>query len=189
MKILSCKNIELLLLKKMNSGTTGTTTTTTTTTDTPEVTALKAQLKTKEDELKKNEDRKKELEKERDEYKYDRDGYRYDRDGRKYDRDGYRYDNDGYRYDRDGRRYDRYRYDNDNDAVGTAVGFVMFFLILVWIWFIAGLLAFITSLVCFGFNGSVSDKFLGLATALTIGPFYWFYFIFNKRYCTIRPLE
>jgi hypothetical protein len=133
-------------------------------------------------------DRKKELEKERDGYKYDRDGYRYDRDGRRYDRDGYRYDDDGYRYDRDGRRYDRYR--NDNDAtVGTAVGFVMFFLILVWIWFIAGLLAFITSLVCFGFNGSVSDKFLGLATALTIGPFYWFYFIFNKRYCTIRPLE
>ena len=78
---------------------------------------------------------------------------------------------------------------DDNYQSSTAYGFVMFIVIILWLWFIAGLLAFIVSLVCFGFNGSISDKFLGLIVSLVVGPFYWFYFIFNNNYCTMRPLE
>lgn len=52
------------------------------------------------------------------------------------------------------------------------------------IWGIAGLSAFIMSFVCFGYNGSVTNKFLGLVIALLFGPFYWFYYAFNPSYCT-----
>ncbi len=53
------------------------------------------------------------------------------------------------------------------------------------IWFTTGILAFLTSLICFAFHGTISDKFLGLIIALIIGPFYWFYFIFNNTgYCS-----
>lgn len=79
--------------------------------------------------------------------------------------------------------------DDKNNQSNTAYGFIMFIVIILWLWFIAGLLAFIVSLVCFGFNGSISDKFLGLIISLVLGPLYWFYFIFNNNYCTIRPLE
>lgn len=66
-------------------------------------------------------------------------------------------------------------------------GLVIFILIIIWVWIITGLLGFIASLVCFGFNGSISDKFLGLIIVLVIGPFYWLYFIFNSNYCTRYP--
>lgn len=68
---------------------------------------------------------------------------------------------------------------------------VLGFLIItfIWVWIIAGLLAFLASIICFGFNGSVSDKFLGVLIVLLIGPFYWFYFIYNSNYCTRSQLE
>lgn len=74
----------------------------------------------------------------------------------------------------------------DNELNGFR-GLAIFILIIIWIWIITGLLGFIASLVCFGFNGSVSDKFLGLIIVLVIGPFYWLYFIFNSNYCTRYP--
>lgn len=61
---------------------------------------------------------------------------------------------------------------------------IIFYTILIWIWFIAGLLGFLMSIACFGFNGSVADKFLGVLLVLVIGPFYWLYFIYNSNYCT-----
>jgi len=51
------------------------------------------------------------------------------------------------------------------------------------LWLIAGLVAFIMSLVCFGYNGTTSEKFLGLMIALFIGPFYWIYYAYNSSYC------
>lgn len=52
------------------------------------------------------------------------------------------------------------------------------------IWSILGVLAFFTSLICFGFRSSSMDqKILGLLIALVLGPFYWLYFFFNKEYC------
>ncbi len=52
------------------------------------------------------------------------------------------------------------------------------------IWSILGVLAFFTSLICFGFRSSSLDqKVLGLLVSLVLGPFYWLYFFFNKDYC------
>jgi len=75
------------------------------------------------------------------------------------------------------------------DVSSVAYGFFMFLFIIIWIWFIAGLLGFIFSIVCFGFNGSIGDKFLGLLIVLAVGPFYWLYFIYNNNYCTTRTLQ
>ena len=52
------------------------------------------------------------------------------------------------------------------------------------IWSVLGVLAFFTSLICFGFRSSSMDqKVLGLLISLVLGPFYWLYFFFNKDYC------
>jgi len=75
---------------------------------------------------------------------------------------------------------------------GAAASFsVLGFLIItfIWVWIIAGLLGFLASIICFGFNGSVSDKFLGVLIVLIVGPFYWLYFIYNSNYCTRSQLE
>lgn len=85
-------------------------------------------------------------------------------------------------------RREELRRNREYEYSSTSYGFLLFIVIILWIWFIVGLLAFIVSLVCFGFNGSIGDKFLGLIVALIIGPFYWFYFIFNDNYCTTRPI-
>lgn len=57
-------------------------------------------------------------------------------------------------------------------------------LVILLIWAMAGLSAFIMSLVCFGYSGSMTNKFLGLVIALMFGPFYWFYYFMNPSYCT-----
>jgi len=73
--------------------------------------------------------------------------------------------------------------DKDANKIDSLTGLVIFILIILWLWFIAGALAFLASLVCFGFNGSIGDKFLGLVIVLLLGPFYWLYFIYNSNYC------
>ena len=54
-------------------------------------------------------------------------------------------------------------------------------------WFSLGLIAFIYSLVCFGKNDKLDLNIVGLLLAVLFGPFYWFYYAFNKQYC--RKLE
>lgn len=66
-------------------------------------------------------------------------------------------------------------------------GLALFIIIFLWVWLITGLIAFLASIICFGFNGSITDKFLGVVIVLLVGPFYWFYFIFNSNYCTRSP--
>jgi hypothetical protein len=52
------------------------------------------------------------------------------------------------------------------------------------IWSILGVIAFFTSLICFGFRSSSLDqKVLGLLVSIVLGPFYWLYFYFAKDYC------
>ena len=52
------------------------------------------------------------------------------------------------------------------------------------IWSLLVVIAFFTSLVCFGFRSSSLDqKVLGLLVAIILGPFYWLYFYFAKDYC------
>jgi hypothetical protein len=56
-------------------------------------------------------------------------------------------------------------------------------ILIVLLWIFAGLAAFMASIICLFRRSSVNDKFIGLIIALLLGPFYWFYFIFNKAYC------
>jgi hypothetical protein len=67
---------------------------------------------------------------------------------------------------------------------GTAVILILIIII----WWIGGLTAFLTSIICFAFYGTMTDKFLGLLISLILGPFYWLYFIFNNTgYCSRSP--
>jgi len=78
------------------------------------------------------------------------------------------------------------QYQNDElDAkvVGNFLaGFSLIFFLLI-LWIIAGIIAFIMSLICFTRSGSTTDHFLGLIIALLFGPFYFLFFVFNKNYC------
>lgn len=67
-----------------------------------------------------------------------------------------------------------------NKGFMKTLGVIGIFII---IWIILGLIAFITSIVCFGFSGSTMEKVMGLLIALLFGPFYWLYFYLNKNYC------
>lgn len=51
------------------------------------------------------------------------------------------------------------------------------------LWALAGLAAFIWSLICFGRSGSFLEKLGGLLLSILFGPFYWIYYAFNKDYC------
>lgn len=55
--------------------------------------------------------------------------------------------------------------------------------IFVIIWITIGIIAFIVSLFCFEFSGSMSEKIIGLLLAIFFGPFYFIYFYLNKNYC------
>ncbi len=73
-----------------------------------------------------------------------------------------------------------------SNVSGFTIGVIIGFIYLIWLF--TGVLAFITSLICFAFHGTMTDKFLGLIVALVIGPFYWLYFIFNNTgYCSRSP--
>ena len=79
-------------------------------------------------------------------------------------------------------REERKEEHKDNSSSIPILGY--FVVIFLWIWIIAGIVAFIASLICFGYNGSMTDKFLGLLLVLVVGPFYWLFFLFNSNYCT-----
>jgi hypothetical protein len=52
------------------------------------------------------------------------------------------------------------------------------------IWAILGLLAFFMSILCFRYEGTVADKFLGLVISVVLGPIYWLYYAYgSKDYC------
>lgn len=80
--------------------------------------------------------------------------------------------------------------DEDDEDSGISVIFavnsyrqdsMMAFLVTIWV--ILGLAGLITSISCFGFTGSLLEKFLGIIIAIIGGPFYWIYFLYNKGYC------
>jgi hypothetical protein len=62
--------------------------------------------------------------------------------------------------------------------------FLIFLFIILLIWWLAGLIGFLMSIVCCFFNGSTAEKFIGILMAWVLGPFYWLYFIYNSTYCT-----
>ncbi len=62
--------------------------------------------------------------------------------------------------------------------------FAMFIFLFSIIWLLAGIIGFIMSLVCCFYNGTTTDKFVGILLAWILGPFYWLYYIYNSNYCT-----
>jgi len=74
---------------------------------------------------------------------------------------------------------------NKDANISNGFGIVYVFILLIWgIWVFAGITAFIMSLVCSFYNGSTTDKFVGVILAWIFGPFYWLYYIYNSSYCT-----
>jgi hypothetical protein len=51
------------------------------------------------------------------------------------------------------------------------------------IWSLIGIIAFILSLVCFGYSGTFGQKILGLVISVVFGPFYFLYYYFSGSYC------
>lgn len=66
------------------------------------------------------------------------------------------------------------------EKYGAGAAFLSF---LAFVWVVLGIAAFIVSLMCFGRSGSDTHKILGILLAILFGPFYWVYFISNKKYC------
>ena len=52
------------------------------------------------------------------------------------------------------------------------------------LWVMAGISAFIASIICLFYNSSTSSKFIGFILAFFFGPFFWIYYIYNVDYCT-----
>lgn len=65
----------------------------------------------------------------------------------------------------------------------AAIIFACAIIVIVILWIVAGIAAFIMSLVCFGYNGSTADKIIGFLLAFLFGPFYWIFYNYNKNYC------
>jgi hypothetical protein len=88
-------------------------------------------------------------------------------------------------------KIDRKFNNNDNyyfwQATNTSAGwtvFGIFIAIFLFIWGIAGFVAFFMSLICLFYNGSATDKTVGVIMGVLFGPFYWLYYIYNMNYCT-----
>ena len=75
----------------------------------------------------------------------------------------------------------------NNQAIVTSAGWSMFgifILIIGLIWSVAGFTAFFASVICLFYNGSITDKSVGVILSILLGPFYWLYYIYNMNYCT-----
>lgn len=70
-----------------------------------------------------------------------------------------------------------------NQDIPINQGWGMFILILVLLWILAGIVAFIMSIVCFGYSGTEVEKIVGLLLAFFLGPFYWIYYYVSSTYC------
>lgn len=77
--------------------------------------------------------------------------------------------------------------DDENDASSENAGTILAMggavVLFVLLWILAGIAAFIWSLVCFGKSGTMVQKVIGLLLSMFLGPFYWIYFYVSKDYC------
>lgn len=70
----------------------------------------------------------------------------------------------------------------EENPLKSAFSVVMFIIFIIW-WSI-GWIAVLSSLVCLGFSGSITDKTVGFILAWTLmGPLFFIYLYFNKNYC------
>jgi len=74
---------------------------------------------------------------------------------------------------------------NNNIPGGAFFSWIWFIFLIIYffIWIISGVSAFVASFICLGYNGSFSDKLIGISIAVLFGPLYWLYFSLNKNYC------
>ena len=73
-------------------------------------------------------------------------------------------------------------HENKKLSVGGIIAFALIIIIMI-LWVIGGLSAFIMSILCFGYNSNPGDNIIGLVIAILVGPFYWIYYSYNKSYC------
>lgn len=71
---------------------------------------------------------------------------------------------------------------NNSGSFFSWIWFIFLIIYLI-IWFSSGVAAFVASFICLGYQGSTSDKIIGIMIALLFGPLYWLYFSLNKNYC------
>ena len=72
---------------------------------------------------------------------------------------------------------------NDNNQNGGNIGISVLIFTVIIAYIVAGLSAFIMSIVCFGYSGPPSYNILGIFLAMFLGPLYWLYYGLNSNYC------
>jgi hypothetical protein len=72
---------------------------------------------------------------------------------------------------------------NNKTVEGTDTLLKILILIILLIWIIGTILAFITSLICLFYESTMQDKIIGVIFGLIAGPFYWIYYVYNMNYC------
>lgn len=70
---------------------------------------------------------------------------------------------------------------NDESETRPQISMAVCFFAIFWI--VLGMIAFVRSLVCFGYSGSTTEKVVGLLIAWFAGPFYLLYR--PAGYCTM----
>lgn len=76
--------------------------------------------------------------------------------------------------------YDMRMYEREDETYDFASWFL---LLIVLVWTVAGIVAFLWSIICFGKSGTMSQQIVGLLLAIFFGPFYWLYYFSVKKYC------
>lgn len=71
----------------------------------------------------------------------------------------------------------------ENQKPNGAIWMTGLIVLLTFIWVVAGIAAFIMSIICFGRSGTAIQQLIGLLLAFLFGPFYWIYYGVVKDYC------
>ena len=71
----------------------------------------------------------------------------------------------------------------NDETPSNSIGIFNNFPLFASIWGLIGIIAFLLSLVCFGYSGTFGQKILGLVISLVFGPFYFLYYYFSGSYC------
>jgi hypothetical protein len=76
--------------------------------------------------------------------------------------------------------------DKDTDTIIIKYWSFSFLALFGLVWVIAGIIAFIMSLICFAYSGTAVEKFIGFLLAVFFGPFYWIYYFTSNSYCGMQ---
>jgi hypothetical protein len=79
------------------------------------------------------------------------------------------------------KQQEEHKKDGMVSSIGLLGSTLIFILMLIWI--VSGAIAFVMSIICFFYDSTMDQKIIGLLLAILLGPFYWFYYIYNTSYC------